>query len=134
MEGNRLWTIVVIVLVACVATACVAGIFGGGWWLYKQGGVELTAKTPEPVVPSGPKGATLNLVGSDPPTLDPHLSMDATSAAYIIEIFSGLVTLSPELEVVPDIPSLPETSNTPLREPATPGRVRWWPTSIWATS
>ncbi|NIO70651.1 MAG: hypothetical protein GTN71_16870, partial [Anaerolineae bacterium] len=64
------------------------------------------AKTPEPVVPSepsGPKGATLNLVGSDPPTLDPHLSMDATSAAYIIEIFSGLVTLSPELEVVPDI-------------------------------
>jgi ABC-type transport system substrate-binding protein len=29
--------------------------------------------------------------------------MDATSAAYIIEIFSGLVTLSPELEVVPDI-------------------------------
>ena len=103
MEGNRLWTIVVIVLVACVAVACVAVVFGGGWWLYKQGGVELTASTPEPVVPSGPKGATLNLVGSDPPTLDPHLSMDATSAAYIIEIFSGLVTLNPELEVVPDI-------------------------------
>ena len=103
MEDNRLWTIVVIVLVACVAAACVAGIFGGGWWLYQQGSVGPTARTPEPVVPSGPKGATLNLVGSDPPTLDPHLSMDATSAAYIIEIFSGLVTLSPELEVVPDI-------------------------------
>ncbi|TEU18751.1 MAG: peptide ABC transporter substrate-binding protein, partial [Anaerolineales bacterium] len=29
--------------------------------------------------------------------------MDATSAAYIVEIFSGLVTLNPELEVVPDI-------------------------------
>jgi oligopeptide transport system substrate-binding protein len=103
MEDNRLWTIVGIVLVACVATACVAGILGGGWWLYQQGSVKPTARTPEPVVPSGPRGATLNLVGSDPPTLDPHLSMDATSAAYIIEIFSGLVTLSPELEVVPDI-------------------------------
>jgi oligopeptide transport system substrate-binding protein len=104
MEGNRLWTIVIIVLVACVAAACVAGILGGGWWLYHQGSVETpTAKTPEPVVPSGPRGATLNLVGSDPPTLDPHLSMDATSAAYIVEIFSGLVTLNPELEVVPDI-------------------------------
>jgi oligopeptide transport system substrate-binding protein len=103
MENNRLWTIVAIVLVACVATLCVAGIFGGGWWLYQQGSAEPTAKTPEPVVPSGPKGATLNLVGSDPPTLDPHLSMDATSAAYIVEIFSGLVTLNPDLEVVPDI-------------------------------
>jgi oligopeptide transport system substrate-binding protein len=103
MENNRLWTIVVIVLVACVTTACVAGIFGGGWWLYQQGSVGPTAQTPEPVVPSGPRGATLNLVGSDPPTLDPHLCMDATSAAYIAEIFSGLVTLSPELEVVPDI-------------------------------
>jgi len=103
MEGNRLWTIVVIVLVACVATACVAGILGGGWWLYRQGSVGPTARTPEPVVPSGPRGATLNLIGIDPPTLDPHLSMDATSATYIVEIFSGLVTLSPELEVVPDI-------------------------------
>jgi oligopeptide transport system substrate-binding protein len=103
MEGNRLWTIVVIVLVACVAAACVAGIFGGGWWLYQQGSVGPTAKTPEPVVPSGPKSATLNLVGADPPTLDPHLSQDSTSAAYIVEIFSGLVTLSPELEIVPDI-------------------------------
>jgi len=103
MESNRLWTIVVIVLVACVATACVAGIFGGGWWLYQQGSVGPTAKTPEPVVPSGPRSATLNLIGSDPPTLDPHLCQDATSAAYIVEIFSGLVTLNPELEVVPDI-------------------------------
>jgi oligopeptide transport system substrate-binding protein len=103
MEDNRLWTIVVIVLVACVATACVAGIFGGGWWLYRQGSVEVTGETPEPVVPSGPKGATLNLVGSDPPTLDPHLCQDSTSSEYITEIFSGLVTLNPELEVVPDI-------------------------------
>ncbi len=104
MENNRVWTIVVIVLVACVATACVAAILGGGWLLYRRGGVEITAGTPAPITPPrGPKGATLNLIGADPPTLDPHLSMDATSASYIVEIFSGLVPLSPELQIVPDI-------------------------------
>jgi ABC-type transport system substrate-binding protein len=48
-------------------------------------------------------GATLNLPGGAPPTLDPALTQDSTSAAYIVEIFSGLVTLNQDLEVVPDI-------------------------------
>jgi ABC-type transport system substrate-binding protein len=48
-------------------------------------------------------GATLNLPGGAPPTLDPALTQDSTSAAYIVEIFSGLVTLNQYLEVVPDI-------------------------------
>jgi len=47
--------------------------------------------------------ATLNLPGGEPPTLDPALTQDATSATYIVEIFSGLVTLNQDLEVVPDI-------------------------------
>jgi oligopeptide transport system substrate-binding protein len=41
--------------------------------------------------------------GSDPPTLDPQLSGDATSAEYIVEIYSGLVTLDKDLNIVPDI-------------------------------
>jgi len=45
----------------------------------------------------------LNLPGGDPSTLDPALTQDATSAGYIVEIFSGLVTLDWDLEVVPDI-------------------------------
>lgn len=45
----------------------------------------------------------LTILGADPPTLDPHLTTDATSAEYIVEIFSGLVTITPELEIVPDI-------------------------------
>ncbi|MGH2544892.1 MAG: peptide ABC transporter substrate-binding protein, partial [Ardenticatenaceae bacterium] len=45
----------------------------------------------------------LVLLGADPPTLDPALASDATSANYIVEIFSGLVGLDPELEIVPDI-------------------------------
>ena len=39
----------------------------------------------------------------DPPTLDPHRATDATSAAIIVEVFGGLVTLNPELKVVPDL-------------------------------
>jgi oligopeptide transport system substrate-binding protein len=53
--------------------------------------------------PAAESGATLNLPGDEPPTLDPALTQDATSATYIVEIFSGLVTLNPDLEVVPDI-------------------------------
>lgn len=59
--------------------------------------------TPTAVPPSVPPEAVLNLPGGDPPTLDPALTQDALSASYIVEIFSGLVTLNEELEVVPDI-------------------------------
>jgi oligopeptide transport system substrate-binding protein len=45
----------------------------------------------------------LTLQGDDPPTLDPALASDEGSASYIVEIFSGLVTLSKDLQVVPDI-------------------------------
>ena len=39
----------------------------------------------------------------DPPTLDPHLTTDATSAQIIIEVFGGLVTIDRELNIVPDL-------------------------------
>lgn len=39
----------------------------------------------------------------DPPTLDPHLTTDATSAQVIIEVFGGLVTIDRDLNVVPDL-------------------------------
>ena len=39
----------------------------------------------------------------DPPTLDPHLTTDATSAQIIIEVFGGLVTIDREMKVVPDL-------------------------------
>ena len=40
---------------------------------------------------------------SDPPTLDPHLTTDTTSAGMVVEIFGGLVTLNADLQLVPDI-------------------------------
>ena len=39
----------------------------------------------------------------DPPTLDPHLTTDATSSQVIVEIFGGLVTIDRNLDVVPDL-------------------------------
>ena len=48
-------------------------------------------------------GGVLKLLGSDPPTLDPHQTGDVTSSRYILEVFGGLLTIDPELAIVPDI-------------------------------
>ena len=48
-------------------------------------------------------GGVLRRLWSDPPTLDPHLSGDTTSAGVVVEIYSGLVALNTDLQLVPDI-------------------------------
>ncbi len=45
----------------------------------------------------------LRLSGPEPITLDPHLTQDAGSALYIVEIFGGLLTLNPDLEIEADL-------------------------------
>ncbi len=45
----------------------------------------------------------LNLWDIGPITLDPAISSEMTSHTYVMQIFSGLVRLDAELEVVPDI-------------------------------
>ncbi len=45
----------------------------------------------------------LRIGGSEPVTLDPHLSGDAGSAEYVVEIYSGLVTISPDVEIALDL-------------------------------
>lgn len=70
------------------------------------GGAPETPVPPSEQTPATPapfRAPILRLLGSDPPTLDPHLATDATSASYIVELFSGLVTINPDLEIVPDI-------------------------------
>ena len=37
----------------------------------------------------------IRIPGTDPSTMDPHLASDSTSAEYIVEIFSGLMTIGP---------------------------------------
>ncbi len=48
-------------------------------------------------------GGELALLRAAPSTLDPAVCGDSTSASYIVEIFSGLVTLDNELNVIGDI-------------------------------
>lgn len=48
-------------------------------------------------------GSELRIRGSDPLFLDPAVAQDAGSAAYIVEIFSGLVRIDRDLQVQPDL-------------------------------
>ena len=59
----------------------------------------------EPAGRGSTAGDTTRLVHLyvDPPTLDPHLTTDATSARIIVEVFGGLVTIDPDLNIVPDL-------------------------------
>ncbi len=67
-------------------------------------GVVAGPTTPGGVSAPGPRdGGIFVLPGGEPSTLDPALVGDVVSANYIYEIYSGLVTLSPDLEVVPDL-------------------------------
>ncbi|MSP78008.1 MAG: peptide ABC transporter substrate-binding protein [Dehalococcoidia bacterium] len=58
--------------------------------------------TPAPST-GGTQGGVFKRLGADPPTLDPHLTGDTTSAMYVVEIFSGLVTITPDLKLEPDV-------------------------------
>jgi len=61
-------------------------------------------------VPGAPEEATLNLFDVGPQTLDPALAREVTSMNYICEIFSGLVSFDPKLNLIPDIASRWEVS------------------------
>ena len=51
----------------------------------------------------GQVGGRLVRLFVDPPTMDPHITTDATSAQIIVELFGGLVTIDPDLDIVADL-------------------------------
>ncbi|MCJ7618704.1 MAG: protein kinase, partial [Anaerolineae bacterium] len=68
-----------------------------GFLLWEQA---VKVESPEQPLPA-PHG--LRVAMGEPPTLDPGLGNDIISAAVIDQLFSGLVELSPEMGVVPDV-------------------------------
>ncbi len=60
------------------------------------------SEAPATAQAGGPSGV-ICLAGVEPITLDPHIAQDASSAVYIVEIFGGLLTLDPQLQIQPDL-------------------------------
>ncbi len=59
--------------------------------------------TPVPSPTRSLTGGSLYLYGEEPVTLDPALASDANSHEYVGKIFSGLMRMSGDLEILPDI-------------------------------
>jgi len=103
LTGFVLAVVVVLVLAIGVISAVVI-VRGGGGGGEGQQAQPTKAATAEGGGETGGKSTgELRLPGSDPITLDPALAADAASATYIVEIFGGLVTIDPKLNIVPDI-------------------------------
>jgi len=99
-----LWILVAVIVVGCLGLACATG---GVVWLISSGRITLGRTTPSAATPGPrpPGRATLDLrlMADRPTTLDPAMVEDSASAEYVDKIFSGLVGLDEDLNVVPDI-------------------------------
>jgi oligopeptide transport system substrate-binding protein len=65
--------------------------------------VETSKEIVSDAITEAPSGGVFRRVWSDPPTLDPALVTDTTSSGVVVELFSGLVALSTDLQLVPDL-------------------------------
>ena len=98
-----------IVLAACVLSLACAACGLLAWRTLgnraRLAWPDLGAPPAQPEVQGAPSQSSgaLRLYGEEPVTLDPALVSDSTSSTYVIEIFSGLVTLDKDLQVVPDL-------------------------------
>ena len=82
-----------------VAAAC-----GGGDDTSSQPSTALAATPLAATAGSDPRaGGEFTRLFGDPPTLDPALTSDTTSAALVVEIYSGLVSIDTDLFIIPDI-------------------------------
>lgn len=122
-DKNRWIPLVAVVLVFCLGATCLVAVVGGaayfqtrevsqGSGFVPDGSAAKPAdssdgetEAPEslPFAPAAPGEQVLTLPGGDPPTLDPHLSGDSTSAEYVVEIYSGLVAYDRDLKLIPDL-------------------------------
>lgn len=62
-----------------------------------------TVETQAETQAASPRGGRLVRLYSDPPTLDPHVTTDSTSSGIGNEVFGGLITINPKMELVGDL-------------------------------
>ncbi len=105
MSRSRWSVVVLVVLLLCLLLVLCLTCAAAAWlWFYPASDSDTG-----PLVSSTAEG-TLRLFGAEPDTLDPALVEDSVSAEYVVQIFSGLVTLNADLELVPDLAERWETS------------------------
>ena len=97
MRQNRMLAILLGVLATLVL---VVGGLSVYLQLSGQGGTSSGGSTQSGATASSGR---IRLAGAAPSTMDPHLASDATSAEYIVEVFSGLVTISPKVDLQLDL-------------------------------
>ena len=114
MTKKRWLVLLLVVLGLCALTALCGTV---GWLAYERWGESDGGKDDDDTVLVTPTRASqggegqeafdadgeLRLAGGIPPTLDPGVVQDATSAEYIVHLFSGLVRLDQNLEIAPDL-------------------------------
>ena len=71
----------------------------------------ITEASPQAPIEDPLGGGEFTRLWSDPPTLDPALTGDTTSSGLVVEIFSGLVTIDKDLNIVEDIAERYEISS-----------------------
>lgn len=111
MSSNKILVIlggVVAVLVIAIVVVTVAVVSRGGG---SKSNASASSSKSTTAASSAASGQTLRIPGDDPLTLDPAQVFDVTSSQYVVEIYSGLVTLNKQLQVIPDIASaMPQVS------------------------
>ncbi len=117
MSQNRLLAILLGVVAALVlgvgglsAVLLLSGGGDSGPTGVTTGGTDRSS----PRADSGDNSSRLRLASGDPVTMDPHLASDALSAEYIVEVFGGLVTITPDLEIGLDLAEAWEVSDDGL--------------------
>ena len=107
METRRIVLVltgIAVALVVVIGGLALALSLGGGDD-NKSSGDSSPNESPDAVGSPLPErvAGELRLFGGDPVTLDPACASDVSSAEYIVEVFSGLVSFDRDLQIVPDI-------------------------------
>lgn len=69
----------------------------------KEGATSKGSEAASEPITEPPAGGVFRRLWADPPTLDPALVTDTTSAGVVVEVFSGLVAINTDLQLVPDL-------------------------------